>query len=52
MTEELKPCPFCSGQAHMEEYITEIFVKCESCPARMGGFKNSSDADQIWNKRV
>ena len=45
MQNELKPCPFCGGEAEINirkqcyghgEYHDEYFVKCKSCGARSG----------------
>lgn len=35
MTEQLKPCPFCGGEAKVDKYkskyITEVYVMCTEC---------------------
>lgn len=32
---ELKPCPFCGGDAVAEEYICEAAVRCPTCKATL-----------------
>lgn len=56
---ELKPCPFCGGDATMAAYYVHPFnggvikvwkVSCQSCMARVEG-KSESNAAANWNKR-
>lgn len=55
---ELKPCPFCGGEAKIELgyiYKNQRFVTayCENpkCKAQIGIFKEDEIAD-VWNRRV
>lgn len=53
MTETLKPCPFCGGEAHIEaKGFWGTSVVCDNCGAR--GELNSPDAVSIaaWNARA
>lgn len=41
---DLKPCPFCGGEAVLNDYESEricSYVKCPDCGARMDGDKNA-----------
>lgn len=53
--EELKPCPFCGGEA--KSHKTDIgpgyqtsSVKCKRCPAEVA--KSGLDAEAAWNRRA
>ncbi len=50
---ELKPCPFCGGEAELESFATDIyFVKCKMCGAIVKA--KSWGKDEIiktWNRR-
>lgn len=52
MTEELKPCPFCGGEACEGDHgdYLEAFVYCQSCDLYMQG--NKYNVVEKWNKRV
>lgn len=55
---ELKPCPFCSGEAdYMRTQASsnsEVFyyVFCKSCHARTGIYAHPKIAKAQWNRRV
>lgn len=50
MTEELKPCPFCGGEAKIIEWENDIY--CGGCYVSMGKGANSLDEQiKLWNQR-
>lgn len=62
--DELKPCPFCGGEGHMEikdradyrEYYQTGFIVCERCGCRTRSVDTSHGWKKIvieaWNRRV
>ncbi len=50
MTTELKPCPWCKGQARIAEAIAH-YVACKNCSAFGPTAENDADAIIIWNHR-
>lgn len=58
MNEELKPCPFCGGEAEIIIFSVEygtVTVGCtnEECDITMGkAFFTDKEAIQHWNRRV
>jgi len=55
MTEELKPCPFCSGKAEMERPGTprqSCIVACTDCGARHEGPDEGVNSGAAWNRRA
>ena len=56
---ELKPCPFCGGEARISEKIVEYNGKrineymcyCSSCFCSTPPFPIKDDAINVWNKR-
>ena len=49
---ELKPCPFCGGEAEVRKYTaTLIFVQCKSCLAGSTAFTSEHEAVKVWNSR-
>ena len=53
---ELKPCPFCGGDAQgsVEYYKDDqwFFVHCTRCNARIDGEASKESARRTWNSRV
>jgi Lar family restriction alleviation protein len=60
MTEELKPCPFCGGEAEIEKIEEDCFgVGCPNCdfqlmtgPWALGWHKSKLAAAIEWNRRA
>ena len=54
-TPELKPCPFCRGEAKIKRVTGSInyrYVKCSSCGARTKEWFGVDVAVKTWNTRV
>lgn len=56
--DELKPCPFCGGDAHLDKaysYFRDIVIYCEGCDVVFTLDDCSTTAKQIvdaWNRRA
>lgn len=52
---ELKPCPFCGGQAHIMQMGFPHWIYCEDCGAKIHGGKIGDGAEEAsikaWNRR-
>ena len=53
---ELKPCPFCSGEAILTSretnyFATRFFVICDNCHASSKWCQNKEEATEAWNRR-
>lgn len=49
----LKPCPFCGGEAVLEERAGHIsYVWCKDCYSGTGNHVQESQAVKAWNTRV
>ena len=54
MPNELKPCPFCGGEATIRQNdLNYYYVCCKKCPAEVGRYwyKRKQDAKNAWNRR-
>ena len=54
MEPELKPCPFCGGKAHIEQYGTarqSTSYSCEDCGCRLETGEVFNIGDD-WNRRA
>lgn len=53
---ELKPCPFCGGEAKMFSAKVNTFdryvVYCQKCDASSHAFFLQNDAADAWNRMV
>lgn len=55
MSEELKPCPFCAGNAEIVDNRLEWYVECTGCGVvvigdRVPELENEADSDSLdWN---
>ncbi|EOD4130355.1 Lar family restriction alleviation protein [Yersinia enterocolitica] len=56
--EELKPCPFCGGKAHLLTSNGSFLVECSVCltdflngPVGIGWYRSEKDAAASWNDR-
>lgn len=52
----LKPCPFCGGEAVLTNNFCSFkewaFVRCQTCGSATKIANDTSQAAEIWNKRV
>ena len=52
MNKELKPCPFCGGEAEKEWGIPSIFwIKCTGCGVEGSQHGSLEEAIKAWNTR-
>lgn len=54
---ELKPCPFCNGEAKMRycenEYIIPFyFVSCSECGCKQASSIHKESVIESWNRRA
>lgn len=55
MNEELKPCPFCGGEAvwwGTEDELYPYQVVCKRCYCGTDTHLYRKDAYEVWNRRV
>ncbi|MDX1473345.1 MAG: Lar family restriction alleviation protein [Reinekea sp.] len=52
MSDELKPCPFCGGEAGFEYDSGMVYIECDDCFATTGLFMSQDIAAKKWNTRA
>lgn len=57
MGNELKPCPFCGGEAKIRDYShpdldPEIDVFCTNCGGQTFVYETVGEAIEAWNRRA
>ena len=54
MSENLKPCPFCNGEAHTQYTRSNgrWYVVCGNCHVSTTDYLDSDDAIKAWNRRL
>ena len=52
MSERLKPCPFCGGEASVVQYVGDLYaVVCNYCFVRTSKYSEKEKAVSAWNRR-
>ncbi len=53
MTDKLRECPFCGGEAELRKYHNELenYVVCVRCASRTPFVNTAGDAIKRWNTR-
>ena len=49
---ELKPCPFCGGEAFIHKEGDSYFVECIDCWVKMPDCDSEEWAEHYWNRRT
>ena len=50
---ELKPCPFCGGEARLYDGPTDAYgAVCKKCGVKLYGKNSYGAAKRAWNRRV
>lgn len=50
---ELKPCPFCGGEAELiDKYEGVFWIICKGCLCESGFVKTKEEAINAWNRRA
>ena len=53
MSEELKPCPHCGGEAEARDGSSTMpYIRCKSCGCRTGSSWNVDKLKAAWNRRA
>lgn len=51
MNEDLKPCPFCGGEATLKYLETRgYYIKCEKCGVMQTNGNQKAEAYEAWNR--
>ena len=50
--EELKPCPFCGGEAKIFTPTISTYIMCKECKASTNLYSQSEEAIEAWNRRA
>lgn len=49
---EIKPCPFCGGEAYVLEGFTLYEVACDYCHCRTPVEYSKEKVIELWNRRT
>lgn len=52
MNDELKPCPFCGGEAMLFDAVGEMWACCKTCLASSRMHSDPIKAAAAWNSRA
>ena len=53
MSDKLKPCPFCGGEAIIDGCDDTLWIViCKECNASIGYKETKEEAIEAWNKRI
>ena len=58
MSEKLKPCPFCGGEAEPKSSVDTFghegffYVLCRKCYARTDHYETGAEVIEAWNRRA
>lgn len=53
MNDELKPCPFCGGEAIIDGCDDTLWIViCKECNASIGYKETKEEAIEAWNRRI
>lgn len=52
MSDELKPCPFCGGEAEFISGVGFFCVSCSFCCGETNLYNTGQEAIDAWNRRI